>query len=99
VPGSVYHVFTNAIADGTNSSIVRPSDWNSSHALTLNAAVARFPALSQTAEGSHSGLTADGKDNRSSTCWRGVNQLQCRVLLAGISAQSSSPTAAASRSD
>jgi hypothetical protein len=38
VPGSVYHVFTNAIPDGTNSSIVSPSDWNSSHALTLNAA-------------------------------------------------------------
>lgn len=36
MPLSVRHIFTNAVADGTNTSIVRPSDWNSAHALTLN---------------------------------------------------------------
>lgn len=30
------HVFSNAIADGTNTQIVRPSDWNSAHNLTQN---------------------------------------------------------------
>jgi len=28
---AINHAFSNAIADGTNSSIVRPSDWNSAH--------------------------------------------------------------------
>jgi hypothetical protein len=54
VPGSVYHVFTNAIPDGTNSSIVRPSDWNSSHALTLNAAGSEISRAFEMAAGSPS---------------------------------------------
>lgn len=33
---TVTHVKSVTIADSTNSSIVRPSDWNSSHAVTLN---------------------------------------------------------------
>lgn len=37
--GSIFHVFTNAIPDGTNTNLVRPSDWNSSHAYTLQDAV------------------------------------------------------------
>ncbi|MFO0002414.1 MAG: hypothetical protein ACK559_14895, partial [bacterium] len=28
---AISHVFTNAIPDGTNTNIVRPSDWNSAH--------------------------------------------------------------------
>ena len=28
---AIQHVFSNAIADGTNTNIVRPSDWNSHH--------------------------------------------------------------------
>jgi phage-related tail protein len=35
----IQHVFTNAIPDGTNTQIVRPSDWNSAHAYTLQDAV------------------------------------------------------------
>jgi hypothetical protein len=35
MPGTVLHAFTNAIPDGTNSSVVRPSDWNSGHLMTL----------------------------------------------------------------
>lgn len=34
---TAYHVFTSPVADGTNTQLVRPSNWNSSHALTLNA--------------------------------------------------------------
>ncbi len=34
---TAYHVFTSPVADGTNTQLVRPSNWNSSHVLTLNA--------------------------------------------------------------
>lgn len=33
---SVGHVKNVTVADGTNANIVRPSDWNSAHAVTLN---------------------------------------------------------------
>lgn len=33
---TVRHVFSNAIADGTNTQIVRPVDWNSAHNFTQN---------------------------------------------------------------
>lgn len=36
MPATIQHVFNSPIADGTNTQIVRPSDWNSAHALTLN---------------------------------------------------------------
>lgn len=32
---SIAHVFSSPIADGTNTQLVRPSDWNSQHAFTL----------------------------------------------------------------
>ena len=37
--GSIKHVFTNNIPDGTNTQIVRPSDWNSDHSYILQDAV------------------------------------------------------------
>lgn len=36
MPITVGHSKSVTIADGTNSAIVRPSDWNSNHAVTLN---------------------------------------------------------------
>lgn len=33
--GQIRHVHTNAVADGTATSVVRPSDWNSIHAYTM----------------------------------------------------------------
>jgi hypothetical protein len=60
VPGSVYHVFTNAIPDGTNSSIVRPSDWNSSHALTLNASGSEISRAFDNGGGITFGLETNG---------------------------------------
>lgn len=33
--GQIRHVHTNAVPDGTATSVVRPSDWNSAHAFTL----------------------------------------------------------------
>lgn len=36
MPATIRHIFNSPIADGTNTQIVRPSDWNSAHALTLN---------------------------------------------------------------
>src|SRR5574343_709935 len=35
MPASVYHVFTSPVADGTATSVVQPSDWNSGHVVTL----------------------------------------------------------------
>jgi len=37
MPITANHVFTSPIADGTNTQIVRPSNWNSSHLVTMNA--------------------------------------------------------------
>ena len=37
MPGTVNHVFTSPVADGTNTQLVRPSNWNSEHLITLNA--------------------------------------------------------------
>jgi hypothetical protein len=37
MPITANHVFTSPIADGTNTQIVRPSNWNSSHLITMNA--------------------------------------------------------------
>lgn len=37
MPATVNHVFTSPIADGTNTQLVRPSNWNSSHLATFNA--------------------------------------------------------------
>jgi len=38
MPITVKHVFTSPIADGTDTQLVRPSDWNSSHLMTLDLA-------------------------------------------------------------
>src|SRR5262245_54469420 len=35
----ISHVFTSPIADGTNTQLVRPSDWNSLHTYQLQDAV------------------------------------------------------------
>lgn len=36
MPVTVNHIYTSPVADGTATSVVRPSDWNSVHAITLN---------------------------------------------------------------
>ena len=36
MPITVGHSKSITVADGTNTGIVRPSDWNSNHAVTLN---------------------------------------------------------------
>lgn len=36
MPDTVYHVYTQTVADGTATSVVRPSDWNSSHAISYD---------------------------------------------------------------
>lgn len=33
---TLYHVYTQTVADGTATSVVRPSDWNSSHAISYD---------------------------------------------------------------
>ena len=38
MPISVSHVYTSPIADGTNTQLVRPSDWNSSHQVSVSLA-------------------------------------------------------------
>jgi hypothetical protein len=37
--GTINHIKTSAIADGPDTNVVRPSDWNSAHAYTLQDAV------------------------------------------------------------
>lgn len=44
--GTIKHVFSNAIADGTNTNIVRPSDWNSGHNVTLSLQSNDYPVFS-----------------------------------------------------
>ncbi len=36
MPATAFHVFTSPVADGTNTQLVRPSNWNESHALTIS---------------------------------------------------------------
>lgn len=36
MPATIYHAYTNTVADGTATSVVRPSDWNSVHNITLS---------------------------------------------------------------
>lgn len=36
MPDTIYHVYTQTVADGTATSLVRPSDWNSSHAISYD---------------------------------------------------------------
>lgn len=62
MPGTVKHVFSNAIADGTNTQIVRPSDWNSAHALTINAVGSEISgAFGNAVGGITFALETDGK--------------------------------------
>ncbi|HWQ96273.1 MAG TPA: hypothetical protein VN368_02760, partial [Candidatus Methylomirabilis sp.] len=37
MPITANHVFTSPIADGTNTQLIRPSNWNSGHLMTMNA--------------------------------------------------------------
>lgn len=60
MPLSVRHIFSNAIADGTNTQIVRPSDWNSAHALTLNLSGTDISAAFANANGISFGTNAGG---------------------------------------
>lgn len=36
MPATIYHVKTQTVADVTATSLIRPSDWNSAHAVTLS---------------------------------------------------------------
>lgn len=78
MPATIKHVFSNAIADGTNTNIVRPVDWNSVHALTLNISgtdisqafsnengVSFGTNPSGYVTGSHNGLTTAAQSNHS----------------------------------
>lgn len=56
MPGTVLHVFTNAIADGTNTQIVRPSDWNSAHAFSLSINATEISGLFSNQNGVSFGL-------------------------------------------
>lgn len=60
MPVTVLHVFTNNIADGTNSSIVRPSDWNSTHANTLSIVATEIVGLFSNANGVSFGTSGTG---------------------------------------
>ena len=37
--GQIKHIYTSPVADGTATSVVRPTDWNSQHAYTIQDAV------------------------------------------------------------
>lgn len=65
---SIKHVFSNAIADGTNTQIVRPSDWNSNHNIIY--------ALSGNTVGSSQ---VSGQD----VTWQGGNNITLSADTAG----------------
>ena len=60
MPGTVHHVFTNAIPDGTNTNIVRPADWNSSHAFTYAAVGSEISGAFSNLNGISFGTEAGG---------------------------------------
>lgn len=57
MPATVKHVFSNAIADGTNTQIVRPRDWNSNHNITFSAAGSEISGAFSNANGISFGLS------------------------------------------
>jgi hypothetical protein len=36
MPDTIYHVYNQTVADGTATSVVRPSDWNSAHSISVD---------------------------------------------------------------
>lgn len=61
MPATIKHIFSNAIADGTNTNIVRPVDWNSVHAITLNISGTDISAAFSNLNGVSFGTEAGGK--------------------------------------
>lgn len=74
----LYHVYTNAVADGTATSVVRPSDWNSGHkesrSLSGNTAgSAAVSGLDVVFVGGN-GITLSADTAASKIVWSGSNQ-------------------------
>jgi hypothetical protein len=57
VPITVNHAFTSPIADGTNTQIVRPSNWNSAHLVTYSATGSEIVGAFSNANGISFGLS------------------------------------------
>lgn len=60
MPITANHVFSSPISDGTNTQLVRPSDWNSSHAITLNLSGSEVSQVFTNGGGITFGLSANG---------------------------------------
>ncbi len=91
--GAIQHVFTSPIADGTNTQLVRPGDWNSIHQYTLvdgvsvsgtNTAGTLTPINSGTLylAGSNVTLSQDGN----SVTISGANTSAQQTAISGINA-------------
>lgn len=62
MPATVGHVKTLTMGDGTNTNLVRPTDWNSAHAVTVNASGSEiFGAFSNAPGGVTFGLETNGR--------------------------------------
>lgn len=61
MPATVLHSKSVTIADGTNSSIVRPSDWNSGHSVVLNVSGSELTNAFGNANQVTFGNSADGR--------------------------------------
>jgi hypothetical protein len=60
----IYHVKTSTLADGTDGNLIRPSDWNSDHAYTMQEAVSILGNTAGTLASINSGtLFLAGGDN------------------------------------
>lgn len=58
MPITVSHAMSLTVADGTNTNIVRPSDWNSGHLFTLNVTGSEISGAFSNANGISFGLSA-----------------------------------------
>jgi len=57
MPATINHIYTHAVADGTATSVVRPSDWNSVHSAVLNAVGSEISGAFSNANGVSFGLS------------------------------------------
>lgn len=61
MPLFIAHPFVSQKSNGSDSSLVRPSDWNANHAITGGATIVYSVTLTGNQEITHAAPTADGQ--------------------------------------
>ena len=95
MPATVNHIFTSPIADGTNTQLIRPSDWNSAHNVVLDISGSDISQAFSNGGGVSWGLSANGyvtatvKTDYLTTAMasnRGSDFVQANAVFAGTNA-------------